>query len=621
MCGISGIISLKEKQVDSSLIKAYNDIISHRGPDDDGFFFYKNLAFGHRRLSILDLSPAGHQPMHLGEKYTLVFNGEIFNYLEIKQELQKAGYSFVSGTDSEVILAAYDYWQETCVKRFNGMWAFAILDRSNDTLFCSRDRFGVKPFYYRKTEAYFAFASEIKQFSTLPDWQPVLHTSRAADFIRHGIFDHTADTLFSDVKQLRGGHNLVFNLSDSSVSVYQWYNLRENVAPYKGTFQEAKQEFFDLFTDAVKLRLRSDVKVGSCLSGGLDSTSIVCSVNKVLREENKHDIQETVSACSSIKKYDEQQFIDEVINKTGVKSHKVYPDLDTLFDALDTLVWHQDEPFSSSSIFAQWCVFEEARKNGLIVMLDGQGADESLAGYPPFHDAHLMGLLKDLKLGRIMEETAALQNLHGYSAKKAWQFVAKSIMPSGLAQKLRQTSTPILQDSISNTEDCYSPAFFSSITDMSYDQLCVSNLPMLLHYEDRNSMAHSIESRVPFLDYRLVEFIVSLPDDYKIHNGKTKYVLREALDATIPDKIKNRHDKMGFVTPETVWIQQHKDAVRQKLTEACKDLNQLVNPDQIMASFDKLIKGEEDIHIGSVYFRLLTFHQWFKKFGIVLKNN
>lgn len=620
MCGISGIINKLNQAVEHQTIQAFNDIISHRGPDDEGFYFYESLALGHRRLSILDLSISGHQPMHYHDRYTIVFNGEVYNYLEIRDELVLNGYTFASATDTEVILAAYDCWGEACVEKFNGMWAFALLDRQQHTLFCSRDRFGVKPFYYRSTDTTFAFASEIKQFSTLPDWQPELNAARAADFIRYGVFDHTEETLFAGVQQLRGGYSLVYNLSENTFHKYQWYKLRDRVKPYQGNLNAAKKDFYDLFTDAVKLRLRSDVKVGSCLSGGLDSTSIVCSVNKLLRTENKQNVQETVSACSVVKKYDEQQFIDVVVEATGVKAHKIYPNLDLLFDVLDQLIWHQDEPFSSSSIFAQWCVFEEAKKQGLTVMLDGQGADESLAGYPPFHDAHLIGLLKNLNAGRIVEETTALQNLKGYSAKKAWQFMAKYIVPQNVSQKLRQTGTPILNNTLDKIRDRYSPQFFHSIKEMSYDQLIISNLPMLLHYEDRNSMAHSIESRVPFLDYRLVEFILGLPDDFKINQGKTKYILREALAGTIPAAITNRHDKMGFVTPETVWIRQHKDQVRERLTEAAIDLKGFISTEYLLPSFDKLIQENKDIALGSVYFRLLTLHRWTKKFKVVLKN-
>ncbi|WP_242927107.1 asparagine synthase (glutamine-hydrolyzing) [Pontibacter vulgaris] len=598
------------------LIKKFTDIISHRGPDDDGFYFYNNIALGHRRLSILDLSSAGHQPMPLGLKYTIVFNGEIYNYIEIKQELINLGYSFASGTDTEVILAAYDYWKETCVSKFNGMWSFVLLDKTKNTLFCSRDRFGVKPFYYRITKSYFAVASEIKQFTTLPDWEAVLNRSKAIDFISRGIFDHTDETLFNGVKQLKGGHNLTFNLQDYSFIIDRWYNLGSAIKPYQGNFEAAKEDFKKLFQSAVKLRLRSDVKVGSCLSGGLDSTSIVCTVNELLRQENKQDIQETVTACSHEKKYDEQVFADKVIKATSVKAHKVYPDLDELFSKLDELIWHQDEPFTSSSIFAQWSVFKEARKNNLIVMLDGQGADESLAGYPPFHDAYLTGLLKQLNFAQILKETQSLRLLKNYNVVKRWQFLLKFILPQVIADKLASNSNKFLSKSANEEKARYKPVFKEDLKEMSLDQLLISNLPMLLHYEDRNSMAHSIESRVPFLDYRLVEFILSLPDNYKINEGQTKYIMRESLSDILPQEIKNRHDKMGFVTPETIWIQKNAEQVKQHLQSATEAMESLIDKEQVLTSFEKLVSSNIDINIGSVFFRILTLHRWLLKFNV-----
>jgi len=616
MCGISGIVNLKQEPVQHPLIQNYNDIINHRGPDDDGFYFYRNIALGHRRLSILDLSIAGHQPMQFGEKYTIVYNGEVYNYLEIKQELVKAGYIFASGTDTEVILAAYDYWKEACVNKFNGMWSFAILDKERNILFCSRDRFGIKPFYYRVTNSYFSFASEIKQFTTLPDWDPVLNVAKAVDFISHGIFDHTESTLFTGVNQLRGGYNLVFQLADNTYKINKWYNINERIKQFEGSFQEAKEKFRALFQDAVRLRLRSDVKVGSCLSGGLDSTSIVSTVNNLLRQEDKHEIQETVTACAHDKKYDEQAFADVVIKSTGVKAHKIYPDLDQLFDSFDKLLWHQDEPFASSSVFAQWCVFEEACQQNLIVMLDGQGADETLAGYAPFHEAHLLDLFKSLNLTQLMEEVRALQNLKNYNLAKRWQFLAKLLLPKAIIERVASNPDKLLSKKARRIKNRYFTYSHDNIRGLSLDQLLTTNLPMLLHYEDRNSMAHSIESRVPFLDYQLVEFILSLPNNYKINKGQTKYILREALNAELPKAIKERHDKMGFITPETVWIKKHADSLRILLQQAAADLPFLLNQEKLINYFDELIKNNTDISIGSVFFRIIAFHKWMNLYKV-----
>ncbi|CAN5862161.1 asparagine synthase (glutamine-hydrolyzing) [soil metagenome] len=618
MCGISGIISRENRAIGLEDIKKITDLIQHRGPDDEGYHQEGAFAFGHRRLSILDLSPDGHQPMPFQDRYVITYNGEVYNYLEIKEELVSRGYAFRSKTDTEVILAAFSEWGTACVERFNGMWAFAIFDREKQEIFCSRDRFGVKPFYYTQVAGLFAFGSEIKQFTALPGWKPRLNPVRLLDFFVYGLFDHTEQTLFEGVFQLRGGHNLHYSLLTHQHSIQPWYQLQERVKPFSGSFREAKDHFRDLFQDAVRLRLRSDVKVGSCLSGGLDSSAIVCTVNQLLKQEGNAGGQETVSSCFELKQYDEQEYIDEVIAQTGVYSNKVFPEFSSLFSELENITWHQDEPFSSTSIFAQWSVFKEARRRNLIVMLDGQGADESLAGYPLYYETLLSTLLTQFRPGRLRKEIAAFRKLPYYSGKSLTVRLLKSFLPAAVLDRIRhQRSSHELQyvkQAYRRQEGAFEPSYFGSIRELSLDQVTYSHLPMLLHYEDRDSMAHSVESRVPFLDYRLVEFILGLPDEFKINAGWTKYVLREAMAGIIPDKIKDRRDKMAFVTPEVEWIRQNTGVFREKVEAAAHYFGEFLAAGAILAAFDQAVK--EGIGLGSIYWRLIVLHVWAQRFGL-----
>lgn len=607
MCGFSGIVSLRDEQVSPAVIRRMNDLVQHRGPDDEGFFFGRNFAFGHRRLSILDLSEAGHQPMSYLDRYTIIYNGEVYNYLELKAELLSNGYEFTSQTDTEVILAAYDQWGTDCVHRFNGMWAFAIYDKRKDIIFCSRDRFGIKPFYYTRLGGHFCFASEIKQFTIVDGWQVTMNDSRVLDFLKYAMFDHTEQTLYDGVFQLRSGHNLIYRLMDHRYTVQPWYDLADHVQPHHLSLKEAAASFKELLHDAIRLRLRSDVKVGSCLSGGLDSSSIVCIANLLLRKQEAQHNHETVSSCFDDKKYDEQEYIDKIVEQTKVVPHKIFPNSEELFSILDQIIWYQDEPFGSSSIFAQWNVFAEAKRHGLTVMLDGQGADELLAGYPRFYGAYFSYLTRRASYLQLLREIMAFQRLHRYSLGFIGREVAKKIMPR---LYFPGTSGPMLRVFLKNFEgdNPYVPEAISSIRGMSIALLTRSNLPMLLHYEDRNSMAHSIESRVPFLDYRFVEFVLGLPEDFKIRQGITKWILRYALQDTLPAQIINRFDKMGFVTPEGDWLHKYKELFRSEFLAACQVLSRFINVKTAASFFDD--QRARQLSMGSILWRVICAGRW-----------
>lgn len=620
MCGISGIIYKNNSITDRNEIKRMNDMIIHRGPDGEGYYFGGNFALGHRRLSIIDLTDGGKQPMNFEDKYIIVYNGEIYNYKDLKEELSQYGYQYKSYTDTEVILSAYDKWGTECVNHFNGMWSFAIYDFEKGIIFCSRDRFGVKPFYYTEIDNRFIFGSEIKQFTALNGWKAKGNRKRIIDFLMFEMFDHTNETLFEGVYQLRGGHSLIYDLRSHTFSTYRYYTIDTN-DENNISFEDICSDFYSIFEDSIKLRLQADVKLGSCLSGGLDSSSIVCIINRILKTIGDSDRQETVSSCFNYKKYDEQKYIDEVVKLTDVVSHKVFPNLEDLFHSLDDITWHQDEPFGSTSIFAQWSVFKTAKANGITVMLDGQGADEQLAGYDGFYGVFLSELLRKYKFATVYNEIKSLKKLNKYPYTSIIKSMAKFMVPNSLKALIKNHMKIGVFNWVKTDNEYYIEYLnnlygsnIKTIREYSINQLLYSSLPKLLHYEDRDSMAHSIESRVPFLDYRLVEFVLGTSSEYKIHDGITKYMLRNAMSGILPDKVRDRKDKMGFVTPEEIWIRENKEEFKKMVLDSCDFLAPIINKECVSKWYDDLI--DSDSKIDFTIWRLVSLGTWVKVFNV-----
>jgi asparagine synthase (glutamine-hydrolysing) len=667
MCGIAALFAPEARDL-GGLVGAMTGPVRHRGPDDEGFTLFSGenltpdtfggedtpasaygpafayaptraldavggnapaiVAFGHRRLSIVDLSPAGHQPMCTADgRHWIVYNGEIYNYVELRAELESAGIQFNSHSDTEVILQAYAQWGENCLDRFNGMFAFVLLDRSTRRVLIARDRFGVKPLYFwRSPEGLVAVASEIKQLSALPGWAPRLNGQRGYEFLNWGLLDHTDSTLFADVSQLRGGELIHCGLPElaRSFPVRRWYRLESRV--FRGGMEDAAAEFRSLFTDAVRLRLRADVPVGSCLSGGLDSSSIVCIANQLLRSQGAESRQRTFSACARVKRYDERDYIDEVVAQTGVQGYYVYPDLSELFDTLDAIAWHQDEPFGSTSIYAQWHVFKLAGDAGVKVLLDGQGADELLAGYHGFFAPHFAGLFASLRWLVLLRELAGAKRLHGMSLYASAKYLGNAILPEMLRQPLRRLlgkpgSAPDWIDPRQISFDDRDPTLAygfktTSVNEMAYALLTATSVPMLLHWEDRDSMAHSVESRLPFLDYRLAEFVMGLPDEFKLADATTKQVLRHGLKGMLPERIRTRMDKMGFVTPEEVWVRE--DAPERfgaELRRAIDASRGVIRPSAI-ERLEAVIGGREKFSF--LVWRMISFGRWMERFAVRL---
>ena len=626
MCGICGYINKKGKYPET-LINDMLNLIHHRGPDDYGIFHDELITLGHRRLAILDTSSDGKQPMKSNNTTVITYNGEIYNYLELKRELIEKGYSFKTKTDTEVLLAAYDYWGINCVNHFNGMWAFTIWDKEKHLLFCSRDRFGIKPFYFCESKELFAFASEIKQLLITTKNPPKANLTNLIVYLTNGTIDYSNETMFIGIQQLPGGHNLLFNTDTMKYTVEQWYDLKQ-ISPSKREQTEDNQIFSELFRDSVKLRLNADVPVGSCLSGGMDSSAIVCCANQFLNEIGHSGHQHTVSSCSADKAYDEQEYIDDVVKHTDVHSHKIYPDMNHFFDELNEVIWHMDEPFGSTSIYAQWNVFKEAKKQGLTVMLDGQGADEQLGGYTGFYSIYFTNLLRKRKFKKLFHEINQFQQLRVGSESTSIPLIfVKTIVNALLPFSLRLwladffhtklTEGPFPDNFYRNNDIYKIKKAHNERDEYQFIYACMhTGLAALLHYEDRNSMAHSIESRVPFLDYRLVNEVYSMPLGHKIKDGKTKYILREGLKDLLPEKTYNRYSKLAFATPEDKWYRDNTELIRNELDLACDILTGLLNKKQVLAWYDKNIS---EMKYGDFrVFRIICAAHWVSVFHVDL---
>lgn len=571
MCGLYASIGFAPE-------KDRISIIAHRGPDGDGWREFDSpagkIALGHRRLSIIDLSDAALQPMAdpSGTAW-LIFNGEIYNFLELREELRARGEIFVTSSDSEVLLRAYMVWGHDCLPRLRGMFAFVIWDEKRKSMFAARDRFGIKPLYFAETHAGIAFGSEIKQLLGLAGLETRMNAPRIHDFLASGVANHTDETMFDRVRQLRGGERAVIDCSDKSsprLTVRRWYPVEADTLRISEA--EASSRFRTLFNDSIRLHLRSDVPVGSCLSGGLDSSSIVCTMSEELRRiNNGASSVNTISACYSEKSVDEKPFMDAVARHAGTIPHYIYPKAEDVFARAEKVTWHQDEPFGSTSIFAQWCVFEEAKRVGVKVMLDGQGADEQLAGYHGGFHYHFADLARRKRRLDLLRAFVERKRYHGASFVDQYRTYFNGLGPPGILKLLPTPNSgpPPAPDWLASeylaTKGASVPAVAHAsdilglppVTDLR--TLCLtltfaSNLAMLLHWEDRNSMAHSIEARVPFLDHPLVEFNLALGNDHKIVGGDTKRVLRRAMKGLLPDAVRMRRDKLGFATPESIWF-------------------------------------------------------------------
>ncbi len=566
MCGIAGIVSFKNA-VDNIRLKKMTDIIVHRGPDGEGHWINAEgkVGLGHRRLSIIDLSDNAKQPMHYAEgRYTITFNGEIYNYIEIKNELVTKGYRFRSESDTEVLMALYDLKKQRCLDDLDGMFAFAIWDEKEQTLFCARDRFGEKPFYYYKNENEFVFGSELKQFFAT-GISKTLNEQVAYHYINSGIEGNPykpEETFYKDIFQLMPASYLT--LIKGSIQIKKYWDL-DTKQISRLSFTDSVEKFTELFNTSLKRRMRSDVPVGSCLSGGLDSSSIVLSIDKIKAEGQ---IQKTFSARFKDFEKDEGKYMAMVVNKSrNIQNFDVWLTESDFLSDFNAISKHQDEPYGGTSVVAQYNVMKLAKKNEITVLIDGQGADEYLAGYVPFFVTYLNQLYGPSPQKYSIEKEK-MREYHGLQHQLSFNGKMQLKYP-GLFSTLSKTKRVFSSSSQKETGVNYMHAEITQQVKINspkgkdnnnlrksvYETINGIAFNNLLRYADRNAMAHSVEVRLPFLSHELVEFANGLPDEYKIHEGWSKYILRKSMEPILPNEIAWRKDKIGFAAPQEKWMQ------------------------------------------------------------------
>ena len=562
MCGIAGIIQVNNNGYGNAHLKQMTDALAHRGPDGEGLWHNPGIhaLLGHRRMAVIDLSEAAAQPMHYLDRYTIVHNGEIYNYLELREELIKHGYRFHTQSDTEVIMAAYDYWVEDCVKHFDGMFAFAIWDEKEQELFAARDRFGEKPFFYFFDGKTFAFASEMKALWALgvrrqPNLQMLFN------FLTIGYVDNPSrpeETFFNNISKLPAASHLFYFYPESELEVEKYWDIESNNKHVQPSDEEASARFTELFTTSVKRRLRSDVKIGTSLSGGLDSSAVVAMTDRLKGPQYS---SEAFTAVFPGFEKDEAASSQLIAKTFGLAQHTVTIQAEDMFDDWAQLCHHQEEPFASASIYAQFRVYKLAQDHSVRVLLDGQGADEILAGYHKYYKWYWQELFIKRKLMRSGELRAAREL--GISESFGVKNIIASLFPDlasvvlerqYLVNALRQEDLTKEFVRLQSKEAYYTTPEYFNLNGALYFNSFVHGLEELLRYADRNSMAFAREVRLPFLSHELVEFIFSLGAHFKIRNGRTKWLLRKAMETTLPESITWRKDKVGFEPPQQQWM-------------------------------------------------------------------
>ncbi|WP_118952456.1 asparagine synthase (glutamine-hydrolyzing) [Taibaiella helva] len=585
MCGIAGIISVNPKAVSEERLKSMTDMIAHRGPDGDGQWISESgkVGLGHRRLSIIDLSHEADQPMHYLDRYTIVFNGEIYNYLELKDVLIRQGYTFRTTSDTEVLAALYHRDKEKCLQLLDGMFAFVIYDKQEQNIFCARDRFGEKPFFYNYVPGqHFIFGSEMKALWAAGVEKKV-NNRMLYNYLQRGLLQdpgNAAETFYMHCSRLPHSHYIKIDLGSLTLEIKKYYDIEWRHTDSGISEQQAEQRFHELFYTSVSRRLRSDVPVGSSLSGGLDSSLVVATIDR-LRGANDPE-QKTFSAVFPGFHKDESRFMKMVIDRTSVDPYFVTPDDEGMIRDLERIAYHQEEPFGSASIYVQYKVMELAKAHNVTVLLDGQGADELLAGYHGYYYSFFKELRNTDK--RIYKsEWASYVNMHqdngvngviSYSNKQrlaeSLPFLIrpfraiynktlrpqkyKNFFDEDFMQQNRKGEIAGGSDPRSLNEALYNSTYRNG------------GLQELLRYADRNSMAHSREVRLPFLSHELVDFLFTLPASFKMREGWTKWIMRKTFSEELPEGICWRKDKIGYEPPQKSWME-NPDFV-QKLSDA-----------------------------------------------------
>lgn len=623
MCGIAGFLARKTDFDFDETLRAMTDELTHRGPDDSGFYTKKVfddtavIGLGHRRLSIIDLSSHSHQPM-IDETVSIVFNGEIYNHIELRSELQGLGQTFESSGDTEVVLKAYKVWGTDCFNHFNGMWSIVLFDQKNEKLILSRDRLGKKPLYYFIDSKKIVFASEIKSILLYPNIPKKPNFEKIYRYIStsYRYIDTDNTSYFEGIYLVPKGSYMVIS-EDLLVSEYKYWTLQENMINLCGkTEKELIDDFRDLFIDSVKIRLRSDVPVGCMLSGGLDSTSVVCIAHKILKTP--------VMAFSGITGedkgvYDESEYIDEVVRNTGAVHKYIMPEPSDLFDTISEMLLYHDEPICTISWYALFLIAKQIKADNVPVVLNGHGGDELLGGYWYHYQYNFYDLLREGDLERLDHEQKAWLFNHDRKIMEICSSMRniESMEKGDKAEYLqyRNYSDVFCQDFIDTHSNhiTLDSSFKTSLSKRLHKELLHETVPTSLKAEDRNTMASSIESRSPMLDYRLAEFCFSLPNDYKIRDGIGKWILREAMKDILPEKIRTRKDKAGFIVPADRWFRTtNKKQIRELINSEDTKILGIFDIGRLNDIFDEHVSGSKNHQM--FIWQLINLVLWYKKF-------
>lgn len=610
MCGIFGAISFSENfnANDLAQFKKLTDLVSYRGPDASDYKGFSskqksidnnnfNIFFGHRRLAIIDLSDEGVQPL-FSDNCWIIFNGEIFNYIELREELKFGNCNFNTNTDTEVIIKIYKEFGEGGFDKLNGMWAFALYDVEKNKVILSRDRFSIKPLFFFRNKNKLFFASEIKQLLPLLDKRE-LELDRMKIFLNQGLLDFDDQTLFSEIKRVKPKTNLIIDLSTNEIIERKYWDYSKQ--PIEGSDEELFAKFYEQFNDSVRIRLRSDVKVGSLLSGGLDSSAITAAALKFTSNSI-----ETFSVTSEDKKFSEERFIDSFSSYYKIINKKISLNTNYLKNNIDIVIQHQDEPFNYFIPVAHYNLINSLNENSdIIVILNGQGGDEVLLGYLRFYFFYWKKLLSEKKFF-ILAKELFLSLLNRTAILQFRINAAKRYLPQKL---LNEKKFLVSKTELVNVWQ-YDNIRQAQINDIDY-----YSVPFLNRYEDRNSMAFSKEIRLPFLDHRLVDFLVNISPDKKMRNGWSKYILRKSF-AELPPDIRWRRDKKGFVLPEENWL---RTDFKEDIFNMFKSNNNLltkmnlIDPDKFLSYYQKYLSGDRGIHTTDIS-RIYIAEKWLQKF-------
>ena len=610
MCGIAGILDADGAPIAPDLIETMVATLRHRGPDGSGTFFGHGVAFGHTRLKIIDLTEASDQPIiDAAAGLTMIFNGEIYNYIELRAELRVLGHRFRSDGDGEVLLRAYEAWGVDCLHRLNGMFAFALWDDRKHQLLLARDRFGEKPLYIARSSKGVVFASEMKAILAIrPDLREANRKS-VFRYLARGDLDLDQESFFEGIESVPAAHYLLLDASGRGEPKRYW---RSHAAEVPANHRAAVERFRELVFDAVRLRLRSDVAVGSSLSGGLDSSSIVATIDA---EKGARLVQQkTFSARFRSAAHDEGQFIKLVTYQVDAECHEVWVEPEAFVAQFERMQWHQEEPIASASPFAQWQVMELAAAHDTTVLLDGQGADEILAGYDQAHGMFWAHWLRHGRLDRVGREMAAFgKRYHGF--RDPALFAAYYSLPGGVRDALAEIYyrsadlvSPELHREFSPAHVDTDEPFHDRLRNELVRWQSTTQLPEFLRYADRNSMAFGREVRLPFLDHRVVEYCFGLNPQLLLSNAVTKVILREAMRGIVPDTVLDRKDKLAYAPPQRQWTQGPLKPWLERMLAGAERRADVFNPAMIRRMRDRVRAGEHD----RLAWRVVSTEAWFQ---------